>query len=395
MTELKRYLDLSLPLGQSAFLWGPRKAGKSTYLKQRYPLSPYYDLLDSAVYLRLLEAPYTLRQETLLISKERQQYPIIIDEIQKISLLLDEVHGIIESIKPISFILCGSSTRKLRRSGANFLGGRAWRYSFTPLVFPELPHFNLLHIFQTGLLPSHFLHPLTASKSIKSYISGYLIQEVQYEGTVRNLRAFLKFLDLMAYSQGEIINFSNIARDCAVDAKTIKAYFEILQDMLLGNFVEPFNKTPGRDVIVAHPKFYFFDVGIANQLANRKIEELRGAEAGRAFEHYLFYELNAYKQLNDLDYKINYWRTRSGSEVDFILEEGTIAIECKMTSLVQKRDLQGLNAFHKECPRAQLYVVSLEPKARLVSIDQTTIHIMPIKEFLENLWAGRILGKSY
>jgi len=195
----------------------------------------------------------------------------------------------------------------------------------------------------------------------------------------------------MAYSQGEIINFSNIARDCAVDAKTIKAYFEILQDMLLGNFVEPYNKTPGRDVIRAHPKFYFFDVGIANQLTQRKIEELKGPEAGRAFEHYIFYEINAYKQLNDLDFKINYWRTKLGEEVDFILGDGTLALECKMTSLVQKRDLKGLIAFHNEIPRSQLYVVSLEPRARLITVDHKKIHIVPIKEFLENLWKGKII----
>jgi predicted AAA+ superfamily ATPase len=237
MFEIKRYLNLSLPLGQSAFLWGPRKAGKSTFLKQHYPHSPYYDLLDSSIYLKFLEAPYTLRQELSLIPENKRDVPIIIDEVQKVPLLLDEVHGIIESMKPTSFILCGSSTRKLRRSGANFLGGRAWRYSFFPFVFPELPQFDLLHIFQTGLLPSHFLYPSSAQKSIKSYITDYLVQEIQYEGSVRNLRAFLKFLDVMAYSQGEMINFSNIARDCAVDAKTIKAYFEILQDMLLGTFV--------------------------------------------------------------------------------------------------------------------------------------------------------------
>lgn len=392
MTEIKRYLKLSLPSGQSAFLWGPRKAGKSTFLKQCYPHSPYYDLLDSSVYLRLLEAPYTLRQEISLIPENKRQHPIIIDEVQKIPLLLDEVHGMIESMKPQSFILCGSSTRKLRRSGANFLGGRAWRFSFSPLVFPELPHFDLLHIFQTGLLPSHFLHPASAIKSIKSYISDYLIQEIQYEGSVRNLRAFLKFLDLMAYSQGEIINFSNIARDCAVDAKTVKGYFEILQDMLLGVFLEPYTKTPGRDVMVAHPKFYFFDVGIANLLAQRKISELKGSEAGRAFEHYLFYEINAYKQLNDLDFGLHYWRTRSGTEVDFILGDGAIAIESKMTTLVQKRDVRGLIAFHNECPHAELYIVSLEPRPRLMTVDDKKIRVMPIKQFLEDLWDKKVIS---
>ena len=154
----------------------------------------------------------------------------------------------------------------------------------------------------------HFLDPANATSSIKSYISDYLIQELQYEGSVRNLRAFIKFLDLMVYNQDQPLNFSNIARDCAVDAKTVKSYFEILKDMLLGTFVEPYIESPGREAIVTHPQFYFFDVGIANQLAKRHIADLKGTDAGRAFEHYLFSELNAYKLLNDLDHEIRFWR---------------------------------------------------------------------------------------
>jgi len=391
LTDLLRYLKLDLPSGQSAFLWGARKAGKSTFLKQQFPNSVYYDLLDSEVYLRFLEAPYLLRQEIAKLPENKRLNPIIIDEFQKAPPLLDEIHLMIENLKPISFILCGSSARKLRRSGANLLGGRAWRYAFFPLVFPELDHFDLLHIFRTGLIPSHYLHPGSATKSIKSYIKDYLTHEIQYEGSVRNLRAFVKFLDIMAYSHGEVVNFSNIARDCAVDAKTVKGYFDILQDMMLGFFLHPYSPRDGRHNIVAHPKFYFFDVGIANHLAGRKIEELKGADAGKALEHYLFYEIQAYLQLNDLDFKVGYWRTRSGSEVDFILGEGEIAIECKLTSLVQQRDLQGLASFHNSSPQAKLFVVSLEPRPRLMSVQDKEVHILPIKFFLESLWAGEII----
>ena len=391
MTDIKRYLTLDLPKGQSAFLWGPRKAGKSTYLKQHYPDSLYYDLLDSSVYLKLLEAPYAIRQEIALLPEDIRSQPVIIDEVQKIPILLDEAHGIIESMKPVSFILCGSSTRKLRRSGANFLGGRAWTYSFTPLVFPELSTFDLVHIFQTGLLPPHYLHPATAGRSIKAYIKNYLIQEIQQEGSIRNLRSFLRFLDVMAFSHGEIINYANIGRDCAVDAKTVKGYFEILTDMLLGTFVDPYTKTPGRAIITSHPKFYFFDVGIANALAHRNITEIAGAAAGHAFEHYLFYELNSYKQLNDLDFPIRYWRTKSGIEVDFILGDGNIAIESKMSTLIQKRDVKGLIAFQKERPDTKLYVVCLETRARLMTVDGTHIHVIPMKTFLEDLWGKKII----
>ena len=297
MDDLLRYLNFDLPKGQSCSLWGPRKTGKSTFLKQKFPNSVYYDLLDSEVYFRFLEAPYLLRQEIEALPESVRHYPIILDEFQKIPMLLDEVHSMIEKFKPISFILCGSSARKIRRSGANLLGGRAWRYPFFPLVYPELQRFDLLHIFKTGLIPSHYLHPSSATKSIKAYIFDYLTHEIQYEGSVRNLRAFVKFLEIMAHSHGEIINFSNIAQDCSVDSKTVKGYFEILQDMMLGSFLYPYSSRESRQDIVAHPKFYFFDVGIANRLAKRNIEELKGTEAGKALEHYIFYELQAYQQL--------------------------------------------------------------------------------------------------
>jgi predicted AAA+ superfamily ATPase len=391
MKELERYLKLDLPVGQSAFLWGPRKSGKSTFLKQHFPDSIYYDLLDSELYFRFADAPYLLRQEIEQLATNKRLLPVIIDEFQKVPLLLDEVHLMIEKFKPISFILCGSSARKLRRSGANLLGGRAWRCSFFPLVFPELKDFDLLNIFRTGLIPSHYLNPSSASKSIKSYIADYLTHEIQFEGSVRNLRAFIRFLDIMAYSHGEVISFANIARDCAVDAKTVKGYFDILQDMMLGFFLYPYSSREGRSSVIAHPKFYFFDVGIAGHLARRKIEELKGAEAGKALEHYLFCELQAYQQLNDLDFKLGYWRTRYGNEVDFVLGEGEIAVESKLTSLVQKRDLQGLIAFHNDFPNAKLYVVSLEPRPRLMTVDDKKIQILPVKSFLEDLWARKII----
>jgi predicted AAA+ superfamily ATPase len=392
MLELERYFKLQLPLGQSAFLWGPRKAGKSTFLKKCFSHAAYYNLLDSEIYLRFLEAPYLLRQEIESLSQDIRKYPIIIDEFQKVPLLLDEVHLMIEKLKPISFILCGSSARKIRLSGANLLGGRAWRYAFHPLVYPELQSFDLLHIFKTGMIPSHYLHPASAIKSIKSYIGDYLAHEVQFEGHVRNLRAFTRFLDIMTYSHGEVINFSNIARDCAIDSKTVKGYFDILQDMMLGYFLYPYSGREARKNIIAHPKFYFFDVGIANHLAHRNISALKGTEAGRSLEHYLFYELKAYSDLNDLDFKLSYWRTRVGSEVDFILGEGDIAIEAKLTTLVKQHDLRSLALFNNDFPRSKLYVVCLEPKARIMKIQEKPVHIMPIELFLRSLWSGDVIG---
>ncbi|MBS0185170.1 MAG: ATP-binding protein [Proteobacteria bacterium] len=391
MKNLKRCLDLYLPIGQSSFLWGARKTGKSTYLKQTYPNSLYFDVLLSEVYYQFLETPQFLRQELMLLPESQRMSPVIIDEIQKVPLLLDEIHWMIENLKPLSFILCGSSSRRLRKEGVNLLGGRAWRHTFMPLIFPELPFFDLIHIFKTGLLPAHFLSPTTAINSIKSYVQGYLIQEIQFEGSVRNLKAFIRFLELMASTHGELINYANIARDCGVDAKTIKGYFEILEEMFLGTFVDVFSDKPGRHLMTAHPRFYFFDVGIANFLCGRSINNLRGSDAGRAFEHYLFYELNAYRYRKEKEYDLQTWRTKSGLEVDFILDRGRVAIESKMTTAVQKKDLIGLLEFHKLGFKTDLYIVCLEPRPRLITIDNVPIRVYPIKHFLEKLWMNEIL----
>tara|TARA_B100000614_G_C14471779_1_gene462821 strand:- start:293 stop:913 length:621 start_codon:yes stop_codon:yes gene_type:complete len=205
---------------------------------------------------------------------------------------------------------------------------------------------------------------------------------------------FLKFLEIMAYIHGEIINYANIARDCGVDAKTVRGYFEILQDMFLGDFVEVFSIKTGRDIVTAHPRFYFFDVGIANYLCGRNIIAIKGKEAGQAFEHYIYYEINSYKQLNELDFPIQYWRTRTGLEVDFILGQGKLAIESKMTTAVQKSDIKNLIAFKKYCPRSNLHIVCLEPRKRLVEIEGKKILIWPIEEFLKMLWAGEIIAEK-
>jgi len=188
-----------------------------------------------------------------------------------------------------------------------------------------------------------------------------------------------------------MINYSNLARDCAVDAKTIKGYFEILEDMLLGTFIYPFFKRSRRDHLVAHPKFYFVDVGIANSIARQEVSEVRGVIAGKMFEHYLYMELYAYKHLNLLEHNIQYWRTKTGYEVDFVLQNGTLAIECKSSDSIQKRDLVGLLAFKKDFPEAVLLLVCQETQIRMISIDDVQIKIYPIMDFLKDLWAGVVV----
>lgn len=387
---LKRTLNMNLPKGQSAFLWGARKTGKSSYLKVHYPQSLYYDLLNTSDHLRFAKMPHLLRQEVLSFAKKNQlELPVIIDEVQKVPLLLDEVHWLIENAG-ISFILCGSSARKLKRGAANLLGGRAWRYQFFPLTSTEIPDLDLLRVFNNGLIPSHYLLEGSAKKALNSYIEDYLKEEIQAEGLVRNLPAFARFLDVAGLCNTEMINFNNVARDCGIDAKTTQTYFEILMDTLLAYFIHPYTKKIKRDLITVRPKFYLFDVGVANRLAKWECEALAGPLAGKSFEHFILLELMACKKLGDHDWSIHYWRTKEGHEVDFILGDAKVAIEVKLGDHIDKRDLKGLSAFLDEHPATKAYVVCQAPRSRLIKLGDHEIEVLPYTEFLTLLWANQL-----
>lgn len=383
---LERRLKLDLPRGQSLFLWGARKTGKSTYLKDNFPNSLYIDLLDHSTFLRYSKSVSVLKDEIIATSPSI----VIIDEVQKIPELLDEVHHIIEEIKSVSFVLCGSSMRKLKLLGSNLLGGRAWRQLFLPLCFPELQTFDLLKIFNHGLIPDHYLSENIPIRSIEGYVVDYLIPEVQWEGKIRNLGSFSRFLEAIAFSNCQMVNFSNIARECQVNAKTAQGYVDLLCDMFLGYLVRPFTQKSSRQLISKAPKFYFFDTGIVLYLLQKEIKLLKGADAGQALENYIFLELKSYQELNKKRYNISYWRTKSGLEVDFIIGRGMAAIEVKISSLVQTKELKGLIEFSKENNPKYSIVVSLESRRRLVTTSGVQILIYPVKDFLEELWNGKI-----
>lgn len=385
-----RILNLPLPKGQSAFLWGARKTGKSTFLKAHFPEAVYYDLLKTDLTLRLGKAPHLLREEVLALPASALEQPIIIDEIQKIPALLDEVHWLIENTAAY-FILCGSSARKLRQISTNMLGGRAWKFSMFPLVTPEIPDFNLLRALQQGLIPSHYQQEDT-SRSMKAYIEDYLTQEIQAEGLVRHLPQFARFLDVFAFSHGNLVNYANVARDCGIDQKTVKSYYQIVVDTLLGYYVEPFYKKSKRDHLSATPKFYLFDVGVAQYLQQNTIQALVGVEAGRAFEHFILLELMAYASYSEKQFDITYWRTKTGLEVDFVLKGGEVAIECKISAQVHASDVKGLLAFGDEFSPKRSIVVSQDSVARRLVLDNhLLIDILPWREFLTRLWTGEIL----
>ena len=385
MEKIKRILNIDLPPRQSAFLWGPRKTGKSTYLKARFPHSLVYDFLQTDLFLEFSKKPSLLRERLLAKDDDVLNYPVILDEVQKVPQILDEVHWLIEN-KGLRFILCGSSAWKLKRGKANLLGGRAWRYEMFPLVTAELKNLNLLRVLNRGMIPHHYLQE-SYKKALKAYTQDYLKEEVFDEGLTRNIPAFSRFFDAMGYSHGELTNYSNIARECGVDSKTVKEYYQILVDTLLGTMVEPFKRRQNRQVIIRAAKFYLFDVGVAGAITKRHLEEEKGELFGKAFKHFIFMEIAAHDSYTELDYEINFWKTKSGLEVDFVLGGGEVVMEVKGTTRVEKRDLWPLIAFIEEYSPRKALVVCNEREERV----HGRIRIMPYKNFLRDLWEGKII----
>jgi len=388
----ERILKIKASKLQSFFFWGARQTGKSWYLKAQYSASFYVDLLETENVIRYTKAPYLLKEEILAQSAEKLKQPIIIDEIQKVPELLNEVHWLIEN-KKLSFVLCGSSARKLKTQATNLLGGRAWIYHFYPLTYPEIPAFDLLRALHNGLLPKHYQsNKQDIAQHCKAYVDIYLTEEIRNEGLVRNLTGFARFLDVVGLCHGEMINASNIARDCHIDRSAVQGYFQILIDTMLGYFIYPYHKKKKRDLIVATPKFYLFDVGIANYLAAREVTQLKGDAAGRSFEHYILMELIAYRDYFQKRFDITYWRTKQGLEVDFVLGDARIAIEVKISTQVHQSDLQGLLAFCEEHPKTIAIVVSQDKAPRKLMIDhKKTITILPWRDFLTQLWVDHLI----
>lgn len=388
MANIKRTIRIDLPKGQSTFLWGPRKTGKTTYLLQRFPNSTRYDLLETDTFFRLSKEPYLLRQEIQSLRERKELIePVIIDEVQKIPPLLDEIHWLIEKLK-ISFVLCGSSARKVKRSHANLLGGRAWKFELFPLTTNELgKDFDLLTALNRGLVPSHYLDR-NYQRTIKAYINDYLKEEIKDEGLIRNLPAFARFLDAVPFSCGELVNFTNIASDCGIDSKTVAEYYQILVDTLIGVFIEPFRKRKKRNTIISTPKFYLFDVGVAGGLMKRLLQTNKGVEFGNAFENFILMELLAYRSYSEKDYRIDFWRTKGGREVDFVLDGGKVAVEVKGTNKIKGDDIKGSVTFTEDYKPQKAFIVCQEPVPRKLTSD---IEIIPWKNFLEMLWMGEIL----
>ena len=380
---LTRILKLDEIEDDSLFLRGSRQTGKSTLLKALFPQARLYDLLKTDIRSALQFRPSLLREECEMLEEGEL---VIIDEVQKIPALLDEVHWLMEN-RGLRFILSGSSARKLRRSGANLLGGRALRRTLFPLVSAEIPDFSLDRALNNGMLPRHYL-VANPARRLQAYIGDYLQQEIVEEAIVRNLDSFTRFLQVAAISNAEIVNYTNIAQDCGISAKTVKEYFTILEETMLGFILPAYTKTVKRRVAQS-PKFYYFDVAIPNHLLHRTPLQQGTDIYGHALEHLVIQELRAYlSYYYGEDKKLSYWHTLDNKyEVDAIMGDAEVAVEVKSSKSIASNDTKGLKAFGEEHPEAKLILLSLEERPRKLG----NIEIWPVCDFLQRLWANKII----
>ncbi len=386
---IKRVTDIADRLKtESLFLFGPRNTGKTSYIRNELSAEMIlrWDLLDTRLRRRAAADPGLLWEEIEATGAETGL--VVIDEIQKIPELLDEVHRIIEE-KGFRFLLTGSSARKLVRSGVNLLGGRAGKAYLFPFVYPEAKDigYSLEHIFQTGLIPSAYLSE-NPDRTLENYIDTYLYDEIQSEGAVRNLPPFSRFLEIAALSNGNIINYTNAASDVGLSKTTIREWYQILTDTLLGYELQPFVNTKKRKAIET-AKYYLFDVGILRMLLNIEPPAENQTEYGVFFETYMLNEIKAYLSYSGKSrrYPLSYWRSTSGFEVDIIIGN-EIAIETKTAKNLIPRDFRGLKAFHEEDICRKHIIICREERKRLAD---GTFLVYPWREFLEDLWAGKLI----
>jgi len=375
---IERVLDLpSLLQKKSHFLFGPRQTGKTSLIRHSLKGVRSYDLLDTSVYLALSQNPGRISQELT-----PQDKLVVVDEIQRLPVLLNEIHRMIEE-RGIRFLLTGSSARKLRRGGVNLLGGRARTKYMHPLTHQELGNqFDLLKAIERGLLPSIYLSD-DPRADLQAYTGSYLQQEIVAEGTTRNIPAFSRFLKVAALCNATVVNFTNVSNDAQVPRTTVYEYFEILKDTLLLYELPAWRKSKKRKPFVSS-KYYFFDVGVVAALQGREFRQ-GTPEFGEALETYLMHELISYSDYVSGE-PLSYWRSTSGFEVDFILGDHT-AIEVKAKANLSTHDLKPLRALAEEKKLKRYLCVSLEPRRR--NLENLTI--LPFREFLESLWSREYL----
>lgn len=349
-----RIIKLPLQGNSSIFLFGPRGTGKTSWLREHLPNALYLDLLDFSVFNLLSTEPHRLEK---LISPEYKDW-IIVDEVQRVPQLLNEVHRLIEH-KKYRFILTGSSARSLKRYGTNLLAGRALRYYMHPLVAQEIGDmFNVEHALEFGLLPMAVTHQ-DPKKYLQTYVQTYVREEVLQEGVTRNIGSFTRFLEIASFSQGNTVNFSEVARELGIDRKKVAEYFDILEDLLIARRITSFSQRAKRK-LVAHQKFFFFDNGVYRALRPMGPLDTPEEVDGAALETLFLQSLLAINDYYDLGYTFYFWRTHAGQEVDFVAygPRGLHAFEIKRSSKANSTMLKGLKLFGQDYPEATLHLIN-------------------------------------
>lgn len=376
---------VELPRRQSFFLFGPRQTGKSTLIESRYAKSLWkIDLLLSDLFFKYSEDPSLFRREAVEKMQGEGIRTIFVDEIQRVSLLLNEIQALMKEFD-CQFILTGSSARKLKRGGVNLLAGRAVERHLFPLVYEEWKgRFKLEDVLLFGTLPA-LLEKNRKEKVdfLSTYVHTYLREEIQSEGIVRNLGGFSRFLNMAASQFGELVSFSSVARECHLPVRTVQSYYEILEDTLVGLRLMPWGKS-FRKRLVAHPKFYLFDLGVTNAVNKRLTGTLDSLTRGRLFEQFIVLETDRMIQYKQSEATLYFWRTNHGAEVDLLIERhGRIqaAFEIKATANVSGAHLSGIRAFQEEHPRIPSFVISTVPHA----YEMGKVKILPWETYLSQL----------
>jgi uncharacterized protein len=381
MSQYPRQLQLpQLLTKKSHFLFGPRATGKSTLIRtQLTDQALIINLLHTDYYLRLSANPSELENMICFAQAQKPDLSwIVIDEVQKIPALLDEVHRLIEE-KQYRFLLTGSSARKLKSGQSNLLAGRAWRADLFPLTSREIPRFSLKTYLHHGGLPA-VVQSQDPVEELHAYTALYLREEIQGEGLIRKLAPFSRFLSQAAHCNGHILNYAKIGADAQVPPATIREYFEILQDTLVGFLLPPWLSAKKRKSS-ATSKFFFFDIGVVNTLRGITRLEKNTTEWGMAFEHFIAMELRAALGYFRIKAPLSFWRSATHDEVDFIIGDH-IAIEVKSKNKTSYRDAKGLQKIQEEGILKTYLLVSDDPICRIEN-GITFIH-WPI--FLDQLW---------
>ena len=382
MEPIRRFFKA--PRG-SFFLLGPRGTGKSTWAETTFPKALRIDLLYPSLYRE-----YQARPEKLLdrVHGAPNRSVILIDEVQKVPDLLSVVHALIEEKSERQFILTGSSARKLKRTGADLLAGRAVLNTLHPFMAAELgKSFSLDRALMQGLLPVVW-SSAQPQKVIDAYVDLYLREEIQMEGFVRQIGHFARFLEAISFSQASLLNISNVSRECQVERKVVEGYLGVLEDLLLGYRLPVFSKRAKRELIT-HNKFYFFDAGVYRSLRPKGPLDRAEEIGGHALEGLVAQHLRAWMAYSDADYSLSFWQTRHGLEVDFVVygAKGFWAIEVKNADRLRDEDLRGLRAFQEDYPESQALFLyrGKEPLKR------HGIRILPVDDWLRSLKPDRVL----